>query len=140
MEGISDRKAAAYWNTFGKAIAKAAKTFTFNKLSSPDITLFLFRRGNTPAEIALIRGFKTTTIYDHLSDHILDLKPEEIDTIIDPHAYADILAIMRKCPDQPMAPFRIPKKDEAPNPLASRYPLGLPAFACALATRRGDLL
>lgn len=140
IEGISDRKAAAYWPAIAKTLAKAVSGYSTPRTTSEDITLFLFRRGHSPADIALMRGFKATTIYSHLASCISRLTTAEIDSIIDPATYAAILAIFRSAPEgKHFEPFKTAPKGAAPNPLADRYPYPVVSFAHALALVRHDL-
>ncbi len=140
IEGISDHKAAAYWNPISKTLSREVKGYSGQAVKSEDLTLFLFRRGHTPADIALMRGIQPSTVYNHLKEKLPVLSDAEINTIISPAAYAAILAIFRSAPGGSLfEPFKAAPKGEAPNPLADRYPPSMVSFAQALARLRHDL-
>ncbi len=130
VEGISDRKAVAYWRPVAKALAGAVRGYKPVIEHSRNDTLFLLRRGNSPAEIAAMRRITTTTVYNHLADFLAAdaLTKEDILAIIDPASYRNIIAIYNAGP-----------REQLGERLGDRYPDGLPHFAFTLGRRRGEI-
>lgn len=130
IEGISDRKAVAYWRPVAKALAGAVRGYKPFIEHSRNDSLFLLRRGNSPAEIASMRRIAISTVYSHLSDFLVAdaLTQDDILSIIDPASYRNIIAVYLAGPHEQ---FR--------DRLGDRYPNGLPYFALALGRRRGDI-
>lgn len=141
IEGVSDSKATNYWSLVAKRIASVVKSYRPVVEPSRNYTLFLLRRGNTPAEIALTRHLKTATVYGHLADFAAAgaLTDADVAATVSPRVYVEILGIMRRCPENPSAPFRKAPKDAAPNPLAERYPAGLTDFVLEVARSRKEI-
>lgn len=130
VEGISDRKAVAYWKTVAKALGKADGNYRAEVNPSRYETLFLLRRGNSPAEIASVRRMSISTVYSHLTNFLIadELTTEEILSIIDPATYRKLIAI-----------YLSTDKGGLTDALKDRFPTGLPYFAFELGRRRGEL-
>ena len=129
IEGISERKAALYWGPVAKALSKVSPAFKPVVEHSRYTSLFLFRRGTSPAEIARIRGIQIQTVYSHLADLAVacELTHSEIDSVVDPTTLARIVAQYKSLgPGEKMYEL-----------YASQYPDGLLTFAFAVARMRG---
>jgi len=141
IEGVSDRKATRYWRQVAKKMAATVKSYRPVIEPSRNDTLFLLRRGNSPAEIAFMRNLKTATVYGHLADFAAagELKEKDVTAVVDARTYGAILDVMRRSKDAPLAPFRHNAKETPSGPLADRYPSGLADFVLEVARSRGEL-
>lgn len=100
IEGISFRKAAAYWTPFAKALARADRQISPEIIESFAITHFLFRHGLSPADIAQTRGYKISTIHNHFIDLIANgiMTTAEIDMLVDPITFRAISEVIQAGP------------------------------------------
>ena len=112
-----------------KALSKVSPAFKPVVEHSRYTSLFLFRRGTSPADIARIRGIQIQTVYSHLADLAVacELTHSEIDSVVDPTTLARIVAQYKSLgPGEKMYEL-----------YASQYPDGLLTFAFAVARMRG---
>ncbi|MBD5347123.1 MAG: RecQ family ATP-dependent DNA helicase [Bacteroides sp.] len=128
VEGISDRKAVAYWSPVAKALGKVVKGYKPTIEHSRHSSLFLLRRGNSPAEIATLRHIGLPTVYSHFTDLLVAdaLTQDELLAIVDPVTYRSIIDIYISGP-----------RESFGERLNGRYPNGLERFVLALGRKRG---
>lgn len=130
IEGVSDRKAVAYWREVAKALRSVNPDYNPRIDSTCHDTLFLLRRGNTPAEIASLRRIKPHTVYNNLTTLLHDglLTSADLLRITDGATYRAIIAA-----------YRGSTREEFAATVADRFPPGLPYFVITLGRQRGDL-
>ncbi len=69
-------------------------------------TVRLFNEGNTPEEIAGLRGFVARTIYDHLAEAIQSGEISNIDRLVSPERQAIITDAMKQVGEALLTPVR----------------------------------
>lgn len=130
IEGISDRKAVAYWRPVAKELARHFKQYKPEILHSRYDTLFLLRRGNSPAEIASLRRLSPATVYNHLFDlyEAGAITDSDLPGIVDPAVYRSVINLYLSEP-----------KENFYDSIEGRYPDGLVRFILAIARKKGHI-
>jgi len=104
ISGVGEKKLKQYGELFINCIEKNKTPETLNNNLSETVneSLALFLNKKTPAEIAKIRGFKTSTILNHLADaieiglidvkEVIQMEDEDYQQIVDTIELLDICA------------------------------------------------